>query len=136
MPNPRRVSVDSKIRVIVGRMPRIPRGLLTHLIQCQPDMELVEQDRPDIELIEDVTETLKLLVGAKKANVVLLPLPDSGEMPGICSHLLDVYPALRIIVLSVNGDWVYTAERLLQAPVENILKAIRTASQTNDRAQQ
>jgi hypothetical protein len=133
--------VDNKIKVLVATMPSIAGGLLTHLIQSQSDMELVKPEQNDMNSVEpgqsdrvldeQMSKTVKLLVGANQADVVILPQPDSGEIPGICSHLLAEYPDLRVVVLSITGDTVYTAERVLKAPVENILKAIRTAVRTN-----
>ena len=110
-----------RIRVLLATLPPLVNGLLTHLIQDQPDMKVVDA----------VSEPVQLLVAVKdsRADVVVLPLPTSGEMPGICSHLLAEFPDLLILALSLSGDsgFIYTAERVVEAPVGNILKALRLA---------
>ena len=115
----------NRIRVLLATLPPLVSGLLTHLIQGQTDMEVVDA----------VSEPVQLLLAVKdtRAQVVIVPLPGSGEIPGICSHLLAEFPDLLILALSLSGDsgFIYTAERVVEAPVNNILKAIRLAERSS-----
>ena len=100
-------------------------GLLAHLIRGQTDMEVAGE----------VSGPVDLLLTARRtgADVIVLPLPDSAEMPGVCSHLLAEHPDLLILALSVHGrsGFLYrrtvTVDPVAAPPVENILAAIRTA---------
>jgi hypothetical protein len=70
-------------------------------------------------------------VGDTQADVVIVTLPDSGEMPGICSHLFHEYPQLLILALSSSRTraCVYrqsiTVESLADISDEGILTAVR-----------
>jgi hypothetical protein len=72
-------------------------------------------------------------VGEMQAEVVVVTLPDSGEMPGICSHLLYEYPQLLILALSSTRSRAYvyrqviTVEQLSSTSDADILTAVRKA---------
>jgi DNA-binding NarL/FixJ family response regulator len=110
-----------RIRVLLAALPPLVSSLLTYLIQDQSDMEVVDAIGEPVQLLMAVKDT--------RANVVVLPLPESGEMPGICSHLLAEFPDLLILALSINGEsgFICTAGRVQEAPLNNILKTIRLA---------
>jgi DNA-binding NarL/FixJ family response regulator len=114
-----------KIKVLLAQLPPIVSGLLAYLIKGQPDMEIAG----------DVSGAVELLLATKRtaANVVILPLPDSGDVPGVSTHLLAEHPDLLILMIAVQGKtgWAcrrrITLEPIEATPVENILMAIRTA---------
>ena len=116
----------NRIRVLLATLPPLVSGLLTHLIQGQTDMEVVDAVSQPVQLLLAVKDT--------RAQVVIVPLPGSGEIPGICSHLLAEFPDLLILALSITGEagFIYTAERVVEAPVNNILKSIRLAGKRED----
>jgi DNA-binding NarL/FixJ family response regulator len=93
---------------------------------------LLEQ-QSDIEVVDTVLDLKELLIAVEdtQADVVVLTLPDSGEIPGICSHLLYEYPQLLILALSSARDraCIYrqaiTVELLADISDEGILAAVR-----------
>jgi DNA-binding NarL/FixJ family response regulator len=113
----------TKKGVLLAKMPPLWAGLLTNLIDDQPDMEVVGE-------VSDVVELLRIIRQAEQAeiSVVLLPLTAFGELPGVCSHLVAEHPDLRVIVLSLTGEslMVHTVEWVVTDPVENLLSLIRT----------
>jgi hypothetical protein len=118
----------NKFRVLLAAMPPVLAALLTDLIERQSDMELVGRTH---------SERVDLLLAVRdcEANVVIMPLADSAEVPGILSHLLGEYPELLILVLPTNSEYgfVYHRQGISKRPVmvvtgDSILKAIRTAN--------
>jgi DNA-binding NarL/FixJ family response regulator len=91
------------------------------------------QQQSDIEVVDTVLDLIGLLVAVEdtQADVVVVTLPDSGEIPGICSHLLYEYPQLLILALSSarTRACVYrqaiTVEPLADISDEGILTAVR-----------
>jgi DNA-binding NarL/FixJ family response regulator len=91
------------------------------------------QQQSDIEVVGTVLDPIELLVVVEdtQADVVVVTLPDSGAMPGICSHLLHEYPQLLILALSSDRTraCVYrqaiTVEPLADMSDEGILMAVR-----------
>ena len=81
------------------------------LLAC-PDMANIEhwktilaQD-PDVELLieaHDAIETL-LAAGDARATVVVIDLPQSGQEPGLYSHLLEEYPQVKVIAVAQDGS--------------------------------
>ena len=114
-----------KIKVLLANRPKILRELLSGLIQRQFDMEVVGEELDPVELLLAVDET--------RANVVVLDLLDSGEEPGICSHLLAEYPQLLVLALSSEREravlcrQIIHKETLSNASDDEILAAIRRA---------
>jgi DNA-binding NarL/FixJ family response regulator len=115
--------MDSSVKVLLANGPEaLPIGLATLL-----------QQQSDIEVVGTVVDPVELLVavGDTQADVVVVTLPDSGEMPGICSHLLHEYPQLLILALSSarTRACVYrqaiTVEPLADISDEGILTAVR-----------
>jgi DNA-binding NarL/FixJ family response regulator len=115
--------MDSSVKVLLANGPEaLPIGLATLL-----------QQQSDIEVVGTVVDPVELLVavGDTRADVVVVTLPDSGEMPGICSHLLHEYPQLLILALSSarTRACVYrqaiTVEPLADISDEGILTAVR-----------
>jgi DNA-binding NarL/FixJ family response regulator len=80
------------VKVLLANRPETLRTSLATLLQQQSDIEVVGTILDPIELLVAVEDT--------QADVVVVTLPDSGDMPGICSHLLYEYPQLLILALS------------------------------------
>src|SRR5215471_6231170 len=118
-------AMDHPVRVVLANRPRALRARLAELLQHQSD----------IEVAGTVLDPVKLLIAVEdtQADVVIVTLPDSGDMPGICSHLLHEYPQLLILALSSarTRACVYrqaiTVEPLADVSDEGILTALRRA---------
>ncbi len=82
------------IRVLLADLPAI-------LVQVI--MEKIEQ-QDDIEVIGRVQDPVELLRAAAEADVVLISAPQIDPPPGICSHLLNEYPEVKILVLADHQD--------------------------------
>ena len=115
--------MDHSVKVLVANRPEALRtGVATFL-----------QQQSDIEVVGTVVDPVELLVavGDTQADVVVMTLPDSGEMPGICSHLLHEYPQLLILALSSarTRACIYrqaiTGEPLTDTSDEGILAVVR-----------
>jgi DNA-binding NarL/FixJ family response regulator len=72
-------AMDRPVRVLLANKPRALRTRLARLLRLQSDIEVVGTVLDPIDLLSAVEET--------QAAVVVVTLPASGEMPGICSHL-------------------------------------------------
>ena len=115
--------MDYSVKVLLANKPEaLPTGLAT-LLQQQSDIEVVGTVLDPVELL--------VAVGDTQADVVVVTLPDSGEMSGICSHVLHEYPQLLILALSSarTRACVYrqaiTVELLADISDEGILTAVR-----------
>ena len=115
--------MDHVVKVLLANGPEVLRTGLAMLLQQQSDIEVVGTVLDPVELL--------VAVGDTQADVVVVTLPDSGEMPGICSHLLHEYPQLLILALSSSRTraCVYcqsiTVESLADISDEGILTAVR-----------
>jgi DNA-binding NarL/FixJ family response regulator len=104
--------MNYSVKVLLANGPEaLPTGLAMLL-----------QQQSDIEVVGTVLDPVNLLVavGDTQADVVVMALPDSGEMPGICSHLLHEYPQLLILALSpaladMSDEGILTAMRRVKA---------------------
>jgi DNA-binding NarL/FixJ family response regulator len=118
-----REAMDHLVKVLLANRPEALRTGLATLLQKQSDIEVVGTVLDPIELL--------VAVGDTQADVVVVTLPDSGEMPGICSHLLHEYPQLLILALSSarTRACIYrraiTVEPLADISDEGILSAMR-----------
>jgi hypothetical protein len=83
------------IRVILALGPTILQRLLRDLIEREEGVEVVDETDDPVDLLMAVRRT--------EANVVLIAWPKSGEMPGICTHLLLEFPELLVIGLPEKG---------------------------------
>jgi two-component system response regulator DevR len=115
--------MDPLVKVLLANRPEALRTGLATLLQQQSDIEVIGTVLDPIELL--------VAVGDTQADVVVVTLPDSGEMPGICSHLLHEYPQLLILALSSarTKACIYrqaiTVEPLADVSDEGILSAVR-----------
>jgi hypothetical protein len=144
--------VDNRIKVLVAPMPSPLGELVTGLIKNHSDdMDLVESepaDSPGVKQADLEVDTLHqgdwafhkhvatlktVLKGARDANIIILPLSQSGRIPAICSRLLEKFPDLVIIVLSRNGDTAFIAARVAQPLREGIETLVRLCTQIRPR---
>ena len=115
--------MDHVVKILLANGPEALRAGLATFLQQQSDIEVVGTVLDPIELLVAVEDT--------QADVVVMTLPDTGEMPGICSHLLHEYPQLLILALSPDRTraCVYrqaiTVELLADISDEGILAALR-----------
>lgn len=113
------------VKVLLANEPRTWRTHLGELLRRHSDVEVVRADSDPIQLLIMVEDT--------QADVVVMTLPDSGTMPGICSHLLHEYPQLVILALTANRTrghvyrQIIAAEQLADTSDEGIVMAIRQA---------
>lgn len=84
------------IKVLLAIWPRMLSDVVKHLVELQPDMEVVREGADPSELL--------LAIGASKAEVAIITPIDSGKEAGMCSSLLAAYPDLKIMALSAEGD--------------------------------
>ena len=80
------------VKVLLANRPRMLRQSLRAVLERHAGIE-VETVEPDpVEILSAVDRT--------SADVVIVTLPESGEAPGITSHLLAQYPQLLVVALS------------------------------------
>src|SRR5215510_7046769 len=115
--------MDYSLKVLLANGPEALRTGLATMLEQQSDIEVVGTVLDPIELLVAVEDT--------QADIVVVTLPDSGEMPGICSHLLHEYPQLLILALSPDRTraCIYrqaiTVEPLADISDGGILTAVR-----------
>ncbi len=72
------------------------RDVLRERLENQGDVEVMEQSLDSFDIL--------IAVGDTKADVVIQTWPESGEMPGVCSHLFLEYPELVVVGLPGDSD--------------------------------
>jgi hypothetical protein len=83
------------IRVTVTNMPGVLEEIIAQLIEQQPDMTISHHEKGLSQLPEDVgTQTDVLIIGA----------PYIYPPPMICFDLWHLFPALKVLVMTPNGD--------------------------------
>ena len=115
--------MNHTVKVLLANRLHALRTWLEELLQHQNDIEVVGTVLDPIELLIAIEDT--------QADVAVVDLPDSGEMPGICSHLFHEYP--QILILALSSDrmkacvyrQVITIEHMPNVSDEAILTAIR-----------
>lgn len=108
----------AKIRVLLANRPLMLREWLRELINSQSDMEVVGEESNAMGILR--------AVGEKAADVAIIALGESDEMPGVSSHLMAEYPHLVLLGISRTRDRIVLL-RSLEADSRKILGAIRTA---------
>ena len=83
-------------KVLLANKPKMLRELLRKSLATHADMEVVGEVTDPVRVLMKVRET--------GCNVVIVSLPESGEEPGICSHLLLEYPDLVVLAVSPVRD--------------------------------
>ena len=114
-----------KIKVMLASHPQMLSDVIRNMIDRQPDMITVGE----------VIDPIKLLFAIRETPVdvvIITPLKANGE-PKICSHLLLVYPSLKVFTLSAKGEAAYLYQsgapklRIDDPCRQSILEAIRAA---------
>lgn len=111
------------IRILLNIRPESFRQLLLERIAGESDLEVVGEANNPLDLL--------VLVGRTGADVVLQTWDDSGEPPGVCSHLLAEFPDLLIIGITSYPEQVYACRQVIRktslpsATLPVILSAIR-----------
>ncbi len=90
------------------------------------------ENEGDVEVMERSLDSLDLLmaVGGTKADVVIQTWPESGEMPGVCTHLFLEYPELVIVGLPGDSNkavicrQTVAAEEFPEMGLQDLLSAI------------
>jgi DNA-binding NarL/FixJ family response regulator len=115
-----------KIKVMLASRPKMLSQIISSMINRQSDMQVVGEVIDPIELLNAAR--------AVSVDVVIITPLKIEEQPRICSHLLEEFPLLKIIILSIDGKsgFLYqTGEPKLQIddPSEHsILDALRTST--------
>jgi hypothetical protein len=86
---------QSALRVLLANVPTLLPEWLARVLEEQEDIEIVDQLRGYVEM---------LLAAQKGVDVVVLSAQELQPLPGICSHLLSEYPAIKVMLLSPSGD--------------------------------
>lgn len=97
----------AKLRVKSVSLPTSARVLLAVDMNLLSDaLKTCLAAQPNIEVVGEVSDptSLILAVGQAKANVVIHCWPSTGEMPGVCTHLLAAFPDLTVIGLGIDGE--------------------------------
>jgi len=121
--------MEQPVKVVLATRSHVLRRYLEELLQHQSDVEVIGTVLDPVKLLMTVEDT--------QADVVIVTLPSSGKMPGICSHLLYEYSQLLILALSSDRTkarvyrQVITVEHLADTSDEGILLAIRMAKANN-----
>ena len=71
------------------------RDVVKQLILEQPDMEVVGELGNGVELL--------LVTDQTQPDVIILGVEDS-ELPGICSHLLDEFPYVKLLAVTADAQ--------------------------------
>jgi len=93
----------AKLRILLG----VDMFLLSDVLKAHFANE------PDIEIVGETTDPANLLVavGETQAHVVIVDWPSSGEVPGLCTHLMAAYPDLTVIGLCLSSDRNFVCRR-------------------------
>jgi hypothetical protein len=81
------------IRVLVTDVTDLWYRQIEELVRAEPDMTLVGRVTGRVELLLAVDNGIE---------VVVIGAPHRKPPPGICSHLLNEYPDLKVLVLSAD----------------------------------
>ncbi len=98
--------MTTKIRMVLALDSPMQREAFRKLLADEPDIELVAE-------VEDAVDLL-LTVDLTGVNVVLHGWPEeSGELPGICTHILTEYPDLLLIGIPADADRAYACRQMI-----------------------
>lgn len=118
------------VKVLMANQPESARTFLEKL--------LIEQE--DVRVVEAVLEPIELLIAVEdsQADIVVVTLPESGNIPGICSHLLYQYPELLILALSSDCQQLRMYRLVIEetqidvVSSDNILSVVRQVKRDID----
>lgn len=115
-------------RVVVANLTGVLGQRVCRSIGQAPDMVLVGQSTGNLDMLLTITPD---------TDVLLMGAPDPDLLPGICSHLLNEFPFLKILVLAETGDtatlyWLgLRREPLTMVSTAAVLGVIRHARRLN-----
>ena len=114
----------ARIRILVANQPRLMRESFTYTVADQDDVEIVGQAEAVAEIPDLVEET--------RPDCVIISPEKLGERPPICDALLGLYPNIRIIAVTSEGNsgflyWSSSEIRSIrvECSAEGILSALR-----------
>ncbi len=116
------------ICVMVSDLSGVLGQLVTRLVEQQADMSLARQTHGPLKLLQAM---------GPEVDVLILGAAQVRPAPGICSHLLQEFPHLRILVLAHNGGdaalyWLgLRRERVRDVSLSHLARTIRTAYALN-----
>jgi DNA-binding NarL/FixJ family response regulator len=112
----------TKIRILVFNLSGILLELVANLLENQPGMFVVENAEDNLDL---------LVKAGQNVDIVLLGADQDEPLPNICTHLLNEYTNLKILVLTVSGEkavmyWLGLRRRKLKTVSSvNLVKSLR-----------
>jgi hypothetical protein len=83
------------IRILVTDVLDGVYGKIVAMVSAEPDMQIVGRVTNRVELLLAVDDQIE---------IIILGAPHRSPPPGICSHLLNEYPDLKILVLADDSD--------------------------------
>jgi hypothetical protein len=86
---------SGKIRVLLANLSGVYAELLIDLLSREGDMHFVDNVQGQVEI---------LLASREGVDVVILGAVQAYPPPGICTHLLNEYPHMKILVLEIQGS--------------------------------
>jgi DNA-binding NarL/FixJ family response regulator len=113
-----------KIRVLLANHPMMVPDTIRQLVAEQEDMELVGDCRGPMKILQET--------GRSNADAVIFAQDEENE-PGVCSHLLAVYPDITILGLGPQSKkasiWQLCSQRLdvVNTGNEHIVQMLRGA---------
>ena len=114
----------NKIRVLLANHPVMIPDAVRHLVERQPDVEIVGDCRGPMTILQEV--------GRTKADAVILMQAGSAE-PGLCSQLIAAYPDLTIMGLAADMKAAVVQQlrvqrrQLVTTQSEHLIAALCTA---------
>ena len=120
-----------ELRVLLAIDSPLFSDALQHLLGREANVVLVGHVTDPVDLLVEVRRT--------RANVVIHSWPNSGQMPGICSHLLDQFPELLVIAIPSDSNHIVTCRKTIvisefpDSGMEEVLFELRRARQNAER---
>jgi chemotaxis response regulator CheB len=117
-------AAEKAIRVVVANQPRLMRELVLETIASQPDIEIVGEVQNETN-IAGVVQNMQ-------PDFLIIELTESGEPLPLYAELLQLFPRMRILALSPEGDssifyWasLHIHAKRVEASEDGVLSALR-----------
>jgi chemotaxis response regulator CheB len=114
-----------RIKVVLEKMPPFVRELLLHVLRGESRLKVVGEASGNLNLLRTADQC--------KADVVVLLLPESRAMRGVCEQLLHKLPDLELFAVSITGSKGLRYHRkdivaapLPLTPLNDLLSALRS----------
>jgi hypothetical protein len=123
------------IQVLIANLPDLVYQLVAGPIEREPDMVL--RALPLDPAQDRVERARDLLVASASIDVLILGVERLVPLPGICSHLLNAFPYLKVIALAENGEaamlyWLgLRRQRLRLVSASSLVRSIRRVHMAN-----